>query len=69
LRPIYLCCYEDLIVSKRKILAALKKKNIPVERVVYMRGVPTTSGYASGWDIEITEETENRLFDAGFASC
>lgn len=56
-------------MSKRKILAALKKKNIPVERVQYMRGEPTPSGYANGWDIEITEDTENRLFDAGFSNC
>jgi hypothetical protein len=62
-------CYEDLIMSKRKILAALKKKNVPVERIEYMRGVPTPSGYANGWDIEITEETEDRLFDAGFSDC
>lgn len=56
-------------MSKRKILAALKKKNIPVERVEYMRGQPTPSGYANGWDIEITEDTENILFDAGFSNC
>lgn len=56
-------------MSKRKILAALKKKNIPVERIEYMRGCPTPSGYANGWDIEISENTENRLFDAGFEDC
>jgi hypothetical protein len=56
-------------MSKRKILAALEKKNIPVERVQYMRGQPTPSGYANGWDIEITEDTENRLLDAGFSNC
>jgi hypothetical protein len=56
-------------MSKRKILAAFKKKNIPVWRIEYMRGCPTPSGYANGWDIEITQETENRLFDAGFEDC
>lgn len=56
-------------MSKRKILAALKKKNIPVVRVEYMRGQPTPSGYANGWDIEITEDTVNSLFDAGFSNC
>ncbi len=56
-------------MSKRKILAALKKRSIPVVRVEYMRGQPTPSGYANGWDIEITEETENKLFDAGFSNC
>lgn len=56
-------------MSKRKILAAFKKKNIPVARVEYMRGCPTPSGYANGWDIEITEDTVNRLFDTGFSNC
>lgn len=60
---------KDKIMSKRKILAALKKKNIPTERVEYMRGCPTPSGYANGWEVEITEDTENRLFDAGFSDC
>ena len=45
-------------MSKRKILSALKKKNIPVERVEYVRGQPTPSGYANGWSIEITEEVK-----------
>jgi len=56
-------------MSKRKILLAFKNKNIPVERVEYVRGQPTPSGYANGWDIEITEETENKLFNAGFSNC
>ena len=34
-----------------------------------MRGQPTPSGYANGWDIEITEEIESKLFDAGFSDC
>ena len=56
-------------MSKRKILAALKKKNVPAERVEYMRGCPTPSGYANGWDIEISEDTEDRLFHEGFENC
>jgi len=56
-------------MSKRKILAALKKRNIPIVRVEYIRGQPTPSGYANGWDVEITEETVNKLFDAGFINC
>jgi hypothetical protein len=56
-------------MSKRKILAAFKRKNIPVVRIEYMRGCPTPSGYANGWDIEITRETEDLLFDAGFEAC
>ena len=56
-------------MSMRKILAALKKKNVPVERVEYIRGELTPSGYANGWDIEITQDTEDRLFDVGFSDC
>jgi len=56
-------------MSKRKILAALKKKNIPSERVEYIRGDPTPSGYANGWDIDLSEDTVNKLFDAGLILC
>lgn len=56
-------------MSKRKIVSALKRKNVPFVRVEYVRGCPTPSGYANGWDIEISEETEDRLFEAGFSNC
>lgn len=56
-------------MSKRKIIAALKRKSIPFVNVKYVRGCPTPSGYANGWDIEISEETQERLFSAGFANC
>ena len=56
-------------MSKRRILAAFRKKNIPVERVEYIRGCPTPSGYANGWDIEIDLEVEDKLFEAGFEDC
>lgn len=56
-------------MSKRKIVAALKRKNIPFIKIKYARGCPTPSGYASGWDIEISEETEIKLFEAGFSKC
>ncbi|MCC9659274.1 MULTISPECIES: hypothetical protein [unclassified Pseudoalteromonas] len=55
-------------MSKRKIVSALKRKNIPFVRVEYVRGCPTPSGYANGWDIEISEATEDRLFEAGFSN-
>jgi len=56
-------------MSRRKILAALKKKNIPAERVEYIRGDPTPSGYADGWDIDMSEDTVDKLFEAGFIRC
>ena len=56
-------------MSKRKILAALKRKNVAVERVEYVRGCPTPSGYANGWDIEMTDEMIDKLFSAGFKRC
>lgn len=56
-------------MSKQKIQTALNKKNIPYERIEYQRGCVTPSGYANGWDIEITKETEDRLFSAGFKDC
>jgi hypothetical protein len=45
-------------MSKRQILAALKKKNIYPVNVEYQRSCPTPSGYASGWDIELSDEAE-----------
>ncbi|MCL1126725.1 hypothetical protein [Shewanella surugensis] len=49
-------------MSARKIKSALTKKNIPVERVEYVRGCPTPSGYANGWDIDISEETVEQIY-------
>lgn len=45
-------------MSKRKILSALKKKNIYPLSVEYQRSCPTPSGYAKGWDIELSRSTE-----------
>lgn len=56
-------------MSKRKIVTALKKKNIPFERLEYIRGSPTPSGYADGWELDISDITEDRLFLAGFENC
>ena len=52
-------------MSKRKIESLLKKKGISAERIEYMRGQPTPYGYANGWDIDFSENTENKVFDAG----
>tara|TARA_Y100001949_G_C15897486_1_gene291043 strand:+ start:460 stop:795 length:336 start_codon:yes stop_codon:yes gene_type:complete len=51
-------------MSRRNIESALKAKGITALRIEYMRSCPTPSGYASGWDIEITEETENKIYEA-----
>lgn len=50
-------------MSKRIILSELKNKNIFPLRVEYMRGCPTPYGYANGWEIEITEELEEIIYD------
>lgn len=49
-------------MSKRKIEAALKKKNIKARSIEFVRGVPTPSGYASGYDIEFEPELEDVVF-------
>ena len=50
-------------MSKRKILSALKKKNISPSRVEYMRGCPTPSGYANGWDLDFPEHLEDVIYE------
>jgi len=52
-------------MSKREILSVLKNKGLMAD-VDYQRSVPTPSGYAKGWDIFLTESSENKLFSAGF---
>ena len=42
-------------MSKIKILSALKKKGITPQNVEYVRNEPTPSGYAAGWEIELSE--------------
>lgn len=49
-------------MSKRKIESALKIKGIKARTIEYVRGEPTPSGYASGWNVEIEEETEDLIF-------
>lgn len=50
-------------MSKVKILSALKKKNIVPTNVEYVRGCPTPSGYANGWDLEFPEELEDVIYE------
>ncbi|MCG7550900.1 hypothetical protein [Pseudoalteromonas sp. Of7M-16] len=50
-------------MSSRKILAALKKKNITAIRCEYLRGCPTPSGYANGYDLEFDEALEDVIFN------
>ena len=56
-------------MSQRKIEAVLKRKGITSERIEYERGIPTPSGYANGWTIEMSETIADKLFDNGFADC
>jgi len=49
-------------MSKRKILTALKKKNIQALSIEYKRGCPTPSGYANGWDLEFSEDLETLIY-------
>jgi hypothetical protein len=49
-------------MSKVKILSALAKKNIVPLEVLFDRSCPTPDGYASGWDIEFSDETEDAVF-------
>ena len=48
-------------MSKKRIELALKKKGLVAE-IDYVRNEPTPSGYASGWDISLSEESENKLY-------
>ena len=62
LRPQRIVLKRENIMSKRKILSALKKKNITPSRVEYMRGCPTPSGYANGWDLDFPEHLEDVIY-------
>jgi len=50
-------------MSKRKIVAALKRKNIYPLSVEFQRSCPTPYGYATGWDLEFSEELEELIYD------
>ena len=50
-------------MSKRKILAALMKKNIEPTGIEYVRGCPVPEGYADGWELEFSEELEDQVYD------
>lgn len=50
-------------MTKKAILKALSIKGLCAD-VDYVRAEPTPSGYASGWDIFLTEESEDKLFAA-----
>lgn len=52
-------------MSKIKIERELKKKGLKAE-LEFVRGDVTPGGYASGWEIELDDESEDKLFDAGF---
>lgn len=53
-------------MSARKIRALLKKKGIKAESITFQRSCPVPEGYASGYDLEFSDETVDKLFDVGF---
>ena len=53
-------------MSKRKILAKLKQKGYTPSEVVYVRSCPVPEGYASGWDISFSydsDELEDKVYN------
>jgi len=50
-------------MGKRKKESAVKAKGILASISEAMSSCPTPSGYGSGWDIEITEEVENKIYN------
>lgn len=50
-------------MSKRKIVAALRRKNITPLEVEYDRSCPTPYGYAKGYNLEFAEELEDVLYN------
>jgi len=55
-------------MSKVKIDKALRDKGLAAD-IDFVRSTPTPSGYASGWDISLTEHSENKVFNTGFEGC
>lgn len=53
-------------MSARKIRSLLKKKGIKVESITFQRSCPVPEGYASGYDLEFSDETVDELVDANF---
>lgn len=52
-------------MSKIKIERELRKKGL-IADIEYIRNEPTPTGYASGWDILFTDESYDKLENAGF---
>ena len=52
-------------MSKKTLQKALEAKGLSAD-LDYRRSVPTPSGFAKGWDIYLTESSENKLFNADF---
>ena len=51
-------------MSSVKIKLELNKKGIEADRIEYVRGSPTPTGYAQGWDIDISDKVENAIYIA-----
>lgn len=50
-------------MSKRKIISALSRKNITPVSIKFVRGCPTPSGYANGYDLEFHEDLEDIIYE------
>lgn len=51
-------------MSKTKIISALKAKGYTPLDIQYQRSCPVPEGYASGWDLEFDEATEELVYKA-----
>jgi len=51
-------------MTKRKIESALQKKGIEADRIEYIQGSPTPTGYASGWEVDLSDEVEDAIYIA-----
>jgi len=55
-------------MGKREIISALKRKGLKAKTCEY--GQETSPGESYGaWNVELTEESENKLLDAGVEVC
>lgn len=51
-------------MSKREIEKRLKAKGITAENIEFQRSCPVPGGHASGWDLEFSEATEDKVWEA-----
>lgn len=57
-------------MSKKKIEKALAKKGLEACELYFDRSIPVPECHTFGWEISLTEESEDKLFDNGYeGSC